>query len=239
MSVNFRVAVVVAAAFFLSAGLASAEFVAYTGQPNPPSIPPLQAWGGSLGMDFTVNSAIDVDSMGVYNAAGNGVITGTLQVAIFVQNPDSSWSEVTGTYASFDSASPGAPDLVNDGQYDLYKAITPVLLGPGNYSVVAVGFSSQDPNGNSGYPGGVGATEDASGLLTYTGSGRFDAGQTDSLIFPTTVDGGPANRYDAGTFEFSAATPEPASFILIGTGLAAIAFGEKRRRAAGSKKENQ
>jgi len=221
---------VILAAAFLTAGVASAEFVAYTGQQNAPTIPPLQAWGGSLGMDFTVNSEISVDSMGVYNAAGNGALAGTLQVEIFMQNPDSSWSPVTGTYASFDSVSPGSPDLVNDGQYDLYKAIAPVLLDPGNYSVVAVGFSTQDPNGNAGFSGGVGATEDSSGLLTYTGSGRFDAAQTGSLIFPTTVDTGPADRYDAGTFEFSSA-PEPASFILIGTGLALIALGEKRRRA--------
>jgi hypothetical protein len=222
-----RLAGVIAAAAFLTAGMASAEFVAYTGQPNPQSIPPLQAWGGSLGMDFTVNSAINVDSMGVYNAAGNGVITGTLQVAIFMQNPNLSWSEVAGTYASFDSASPGLPDLVNDGQYDLYKTIAPVLLDPGNYSIVAVGFSNQDPNGNTGYPGGLGAAEDGSGLLTYTGSSRFDAAQMGTLIFPTTTDGGPANRYDAGTFEFTA-TPEPASFILIGTGLALISFGRRR-----------
>ena len=223
----FRFAAMMIATTFLTAGLASAEFVAYTGQPNPQSIPPLQAWGGSLGMDFTVNSQISVDSMGVYNAAGNGVLTGTLQVAIFMQNPDSSWSEVAGTYASFDNASPGTPDLANDGIYDLYKAIAPVLLDPGNYSIVAVGFSDQDPNGNIGYPGGVGATEDGSGLLTYTGSSRFDNAQTGTLIFPTTVDTGPANRYDAGTFEFTA-TPEPASFVLIGTGLVLIGFGRRR-----------
>lgn len=223
-----RFAGVITAGAFLTAGIASAEFVAYTGQPNPQTIPPLQAWGGSLGMDFTVNSAIDVDSMGVYNAAGNGVLTGQLQVEIFEQNPDLSWSPVAGTYASFDSTSPGAPDPVNDGQYDLYKAITPVLLDPGTYSVVAVGFSNQDPNGNTGFPGGVGATEDGSGLLTYIGSARFDAAQTGLLIFPTTTDTGPANRYDAGTFEFSAATPEPASFVLIGTGLVLIGFGRRR-----------
>jgi hypothetical protein len=228
----FRFAGVMVAGAFLTAGVASAEFVAYTGQPNPQSVPPLQAYGGSLGMDFTVNSAINVDSMGVYNAAGNGVITGTLQVAIFEQNPDSTWSEVTGTYASFNNASPGSPDLVNDGKYDLYKAIAPVLLDPGTYSIVAVGFSQQDPDGNTGYTDGVGAAETGGSLLTYTGSARFDAAQTGTLIFPTTVDGGPANRYDAGTFEFSAATPEPASFILIGTGLALVAVVRLRRRTS-------
>jgi hypothetical protein len=214
----------------LMAGAASAEFVAYTGQPNPPfTQPPLQAWGGSLGMEFTVNSDIAVTSMGVYNAAGNGVISGTLQVEIFEQNPDNSWSVVPGTYAEFTSANPGTQDLVNDGKYDLYQAITPVLLNPGDYAVVAVGFSSADPNGNSGEPVGVGATEDASGLLSYTGSGEYNLEQNGLLVFPDTTDGGPANRYDAGTFEFNSA-PEPASFFLIGTGLALTVFVARRSR---------
>jgi hypothetical protein len=217
---------VLAAAMFLTAGVASAEFVAYTGQPNTLKEPPLQAYGGSLGMDFTVNSAINVDAMGVYDAAGNGVINGTLQVEIFEHNADNSWTPITATYAEFTSANPGTQDLVNDGPYDVYQAISPVLLDPGNYSVVAVGFSTQDPNGNTG-DGSLGATEDNSGLLTYTGSSRYNTDENDALVFPTTVDGGPANRYDAGTFEFSEA-PEPASFILIGTGLALIGFGRRR-----------
>lgn len=213
------------AAVLFTPQFASAELVAYAGQANQFSIPPLQAWGGSLGMDFTVNAPISVDAVGVYNAAGNGMVNGTLQVAIF--NNDGSGSIVAGTAVTF---TPGTymQDLVNDGPFDVYQAISAVILNPGNYTAVAVGFSSADPNGNTGFQGGVGAVEDSSGLLTYTGSARFDADQTGLLIFPETTDTGPANRYDAGTFEFSSAAPEPGTFGLAIS--AAIALIQVRKR---------
>ncbi|MDE3198775.1 MAG: hypothetical protein KGN84_20675 [Acidobacteriota bacterium] len=179
-------------------------------------------------MDFTVNTAIRVDSMGVYNAAGNGVVNGTLQVAIFLN--DGSGNMVAGTHVTF---APGTylQDLINDGPYDVYQSIAPVILQPGNYSVVAVGFSATDPNGNIGFPGGVGAVEDSSGLITYTGSARYNSTQNGLLVFPQTVDTGPANRYDAGTFEFSQ-TPEPGTFglAIVASGLL-FCVGRKRRRS--------
>jgi hypothetical protein len=227
---------VLAAAVMLTAGAASAEFVAYTGQPNPPFVsPPLQAYGGSLGMNFTVNSAIVVDQMGVFNAAANGVISGNLQVALFEQNPDSSWSLVPGTYADFTPSNSGTPDLVNDGPYDLYQAIAPVLLQPGDYAVVAVGFDSADPDGNENN-GGVGATEDTSGLLSYTGA-EYTVPENGLLAFPNTPFYGQPNVFDAGTFEFSQA-PEPASFILIGTGLVLVTFAGLRKRRSSEKEAN-
>lgn len=208
--------------------LGLAENVAYSGQLNPQTIPPLQAWDtGSLGMDFTVNAPISVDAMGVYNANGTGVLQSVLQVAIYAINPDGSGTLVPGTFALFNPATPNySQDLANDGLYDVYQSISSVVLNPGNYSVVAYGFDQTDPNGNSGFPGGVGAAEDNSGLLTYIGSARYDSnGQLD---FPTTLDTGPANRYDAGTFEFSAATPEPGTIALLGAGL--ILLGAARKR---------
>jgi hypothetical protein len=64
------------------------------------------------------------------------------------------------------------------------------------------------------------------GAISFVGSGRYDFGGP--LRYPLIVDGGPTNRYDAGTFEFNA-TPEPSSFILL-LGSAAIGLACFGRR---------
>ena len=64
------------------------------------------------------------------------------------------------------------------------------------------------------------------GSLTRRG-GRYGA----AGAFPATADSGPLNRYLAGTFEFEAATPEPATCGFVGMGLAGLAFVSRRRKA--------
>ncbi len=65
------------------------------------------------------------------------------------------------------------------------------------------------------------------GLINFLGNSRY-AGQNASFVFPTILDGGPSNRYDAGTFQFKA-VPEPASLALLGLGLLGLA-GLRHRR---------
>jgi hypothetical protein len=74
--------------------------------------------------------------------AGTGTIAGTLQVAIF--NTDTN-TQVTPT-ATFH----GSSTLIG---FDVFQAITPVTLGPGNYLADAVGFSASDLNGNINFSG--------------------------------------------------------------------------------------
>ena len=71
----------------------------------------------------------------------------------------------------------------------------------------------------------------SSPLISFIGSGRYD--YASSLAYPTTVDGGPTNRYDAGTFKF-AAVPAPtaisgASVLLMFA--ASVIFLRKQRIA--------
>jgi hypothetical protein len=65
------------------------------------------------------------------------------------------------------------------------------------------GINSIEPNGNLGTGPGSWTTDDGGGLISFVGGGRFGA---DPTAFPATPDGGPPNRYAAGTFIYHAAT---------------------------------
>ncbi len=155
-----------------------------------------QGWGGELGMEFTVNNAsgILVKQLGAFDHQGNG-ISGTvgpnngIRVAIF--------NKATQTIVA-------GMDAIVTGNADAYtgnhrmKNITPVLLPPGNYAVVAIGYNSNEPNGNrSDNPAG----DAANGAITFTGTCMYGFGN--GFTYPTNVDGGPYNRYLAGTFSYS------------------------------------
>ena len=183
-----------------------------------------QAWGGNLALDFTVNSAITVSAMGVFNAAGAGLIAGTLQVAIFNTGTN---TQVTPTVTFHGAYTPTG--------FDVFQSITPVTLGPGNYLVDAVGFSASDLNGNLNLGGSGPALNTGGGLLSFTGAG-WDSNST--LDEPLTcaickAAPSPQNRqFDAGTFQFSAlsSVPEPGTAGLILCGMA-LAAALRRRHA--------
>lgn len=227
---KFKRILTVCAVLALAATSAFAD-IAYIGQNNGTVIPPLQGWNGPLGMDFDVNSSINILYMGVYNAnaIGDAELASQLQVAIF--NRDTGLM-VAGTEKTFQSDT--AYTQLPGDVYDLFQSITLVTLAAGHYSVVAVGFNNSQPNGNSGFGGGVGAKEGIlDGSITYVGGSRY-AGSNGTLFFPTTIDGGPPNRYDAGTF----AVPEPgfysifAVFVVFALGLTGLFASVRRRKNA-------
>ena len=193
----------------------SAEVWAYTDPANQGT----QNWGGNLGLDFTVNQAVVVSALGIFNASGLSTINGgPIDVAIY---------DTTGTLMSpivqFDNTGTYA---LAPGGFDLLQTILPFVLGPGNYSVVAVGFGSPDPNGNLNTGSGSGpALNNGGGLLTFTGY-RWDGSSV--LALPTANTGLVPNQFDAGTLQFADA-PEPGTFALFGLGLA-FAFWSRQRR---------
>jgi hypothetical protein len=166
-----------------------------------------QAFGGNLGLNFTVNSpGIVVTNLGAFNARGTnwGPMT-TITVGIFTS---------TGTTpivsATFNANEHGEP-LLGDTA-DLFLIVTPTFLAPGNYIVVAVGFNATDMNGNetvSPFPmstenGGPGP------LITFTEPAAYDANTT--LDNPNVAGGcggcdTATNEFEAGTFIYTEAMP--------------------------------
>ena len=204
----------------LTPSFAAAETWAYS--TSPAITGTLQAWPGNLGLDFNVNGdPIVVKAFGAFNAVGTGTFSGDIQVGIFDLLGNLQGTAVTFVAGTNYSFVPGSKDV--------FQSVLPFVLGPGSYSVVAVGFSAADKNGNTGVgstPPSV--TDNGGGLISFVGSGRYNRSATFGL--PATIDGGPVNRYDAGTFEFEA-VPEPGTFLLAG---AALAIAGLIRRRAGS-----
>ena len=68
-------------------------------------------------------------------------------------------------------------------------------------------------------------------IISVLAGGRF--GDTDTaLVFPTNIDSGPANRYDAGTFQFTAAVPEPSAYLmaLLAAGMLGGLASQRKKR---------
>jgi hypothetical protein len=99
-----------------------------------------------------------------------------------------------------------AAPLVNGSRMATWAGF-PFILTPGHYSVVAVGFSAADLNGNAtaGPPFVPSAENSGGGLISFVGNGRYDSNT--SLDFPLTCagcPGTPTNIFLAGTFGFTA-----------------------------------
>ncbi len=148
-----------------------------------------QSYGGPLGMDFNVASPITISDLGVFDANSNGLV-GTITASIFDRSTQRQLVSLT-----FSAANPGT--LVGGSRF--LPLPVPLILPAGfQGSVVAKGFSSSDQNGNSPV---LWTTDSGGGLISFVGSARY--GQVADL-WPGTPDGGPANRYAAGTFNFDA-----------------------------------
>jgi hypothetical protein len=160
-----------------------------------------QNYTGALGMDFNVNAPIVVTQLGVFHScAGFDDLHAPLQAQLYERddcNPSNSTLMAT---INFTVDNPGtAMDS------SLFKPLdTPITLPAGfNGTIVASGYGDPENNGN-GYGNQTvpWTTDDGGGLITFVGGGRYG---NDPTMFPATVDGGPVNRYAAGTFVFKAA----------------------------------
>jgi hypothetical protein len=201
------------------AAAAHADLVIYD---FPAISPGTQAFTGSLGMDFDVNSPITITALGVFNS-GQAGITGTLSAEIF----NVTGLAVGGTLVSLT----GTQGTLIDGSRFL-GLLTPVTLPAGDYSIVSWGYSATDLDGNYTPPTTI--LNDDGGAISFVGSGRYSATGTGGE-FPTIIDSGAPDHYYAGTFEVASdppVVPLPSTALLLGTGLLGLVGLARRQRRA-------
>jgi hypothetical protein len=142
-------------------------------------------------MDFDVQEAIVVTRLGVFDSGSDG-LSATLTARLYNRASGAELTRLT-----FTPAAPG--ELVEGSRF---KDLAGPLSLPAGFqgSIVSDGYGGADLNGNQGLGFIELFTNDGGGLISFQGGGRFGvtAGQ-----FPDQIDGGPANRYAAGTFAFS------------------------------------
>jgi hypothetical protein len=99
-------------------------------------------------------------------------------------------------------------DAVRAGNADAYtgnhrmKNIAPVTLMPGDYVLVSKGYNQNELNGNAEGGSPFPAGDLGNGAISYASTCLYGS-EGIGFNFPTTPDGGPGNRYLAGTFSFS------------------------------------
>ena len=151
----------------------------------------------SFGHDFVVNVPVSVTHLGVFDSGADG-LKRTITAELWSRNGN------TGTELEqlrFTATDPGT--LV--GSNRIKPLPVPLLLSPGDYSMVAHGFGSGEPAGHESL-GGPGASfktlDDGGGAISFVGESRLG---TSPGQFPNLPGSGSVNFYSAGTFQFSTA----------------------------------
>ncbi len=155
-----------------------------------------QAFGGALGMDFDVTSPVQISQLGVFDSGQDGLARGIMATL---------YDRATQTEIASVSFTESDPGVLQGGSR--FKPLQQPIRLPTGFqgTIVAAGYGSGEPNGNSGSPSW--STDPGVGdLLSFVGSARWGS---DAGLFPPNTDGGPANRYAAGTFVFRSAVGAP------------------------------
>ncbi|MEM7384130.1 MAG: hypothetical protein AAF514_04225, partial [Verrucomicrobiota bacterium] len=167
-----------------------------------------QAYGGSLGHDFIVIRAIEVLELGVFDDESDGLkldITAEIWERNESGSPDNVADDTAGNRLIEMVFGQDEEGLILENGSRFKPLETPLVLQPGAYTMVAHGYGDGERNGNQGAVNLNTSTDDGEGALRFIGMGRF--GEAGS--WPATPDGGPEDRYAAGTFRFRPAGSAP------------------------------
>jgi hypothetical protein len=152
-------------------------------------------------MEFDVDRPVIVTRLGVFDSGSDGLF---LPISARLYNRDN--QQVVASM-NFD---PGDDGELVDGSR-LKNLPVPLPLPAGFHGmIVASGYGAGEPNAN-GQGVDIGLTTFDGACLTFVGTSRYDP---DPTGYATIVDGGPANRYAAGTFAFEPDLP-PAGLTII------------------------
>ena len=175
-----------------------------------PTVSGNQSFTGELGLDFTVNHTVLVDSLGAFT-------NGDSSIAVTLYNLSTNLSVASTTITSGPIS----------GVYSFQALGTPVLLAPGTYQIAASGYNALNPDYNPDQPGGTiqASFNTLNGALTQGGAFySFTPGQVATTFdaFTTT--------YGAGNF--TAAVPELSTWTMLLLGFTGIGFFVRRRTSS-------
>ncbi|MCC9606819.1 FecR domain-containing protein [Blastopirellula sp. JC732] len=170
-------------------------------------------YAGKVGQDFIVNETIEVTRLGVFDSKSDG-LRHPLYCEIWSRDDRGTPNDTRGDFGiamaarlEFTPDDPG--ELVESNRFKPLEA--PLTLPPGSYSIVAFGFSEEDPMGNDHHEVGVQRNrktrDDAGGAISFVGTSRYDINTEGPHAFPGHVDKHWADRYSAGTFEYRLLEP--------------------------------
>ena len=169
-----------------------------------------QDFPGSLGLDFDVLKAIRVTRLGVFDDGSDGLAQ-TITAILYDRDSQSALATL-----DFTTDDPG--ELVGGSRFK--DLPTPLDLSVGAHcTMVGQGYGPAEMNGNTH------GNQDVRPWSTFGGNCRiaFVGGTRHSGLapeFPAVIDGGPVNRYAAGTFEFG---PGPDGDFTVTPGLEGVA----------------
>jgi hypothetical protein len=145
-------------------------------------------------MEFNVEQPVFITQLGAFDSAGDGMQQ-TITVRLFDRR--------TGTALATAAFEPGNDGSLVDGSRFLRLA-EPLRLPAGfEGMIVASGYGDLEPNGNAGSTN-LGLSTFGGACLRFVGRSLYGLNPD---LMADSQDGGPANRYAAGTFAFEPDLP--------------------------------